>query len=194
MVWRPAIHDFKLADMRIWSLLLILLGIWGNLYAQSVFFLPFNQSRQEVREYLTAQSYIPSNGVKEKPDMQTILAILSEDRQVEYAFKEDRLYATTVIQNYRNPIDAEKRRQECIDYMKQVGADSIEEKAYGKIICYTGITGERVLKLFVRRHVGSTTLTFSSIQERYFESRQGENKFFYEIDLLQENTASRGDQ
>jgi hypothetical protein len=180
-------------DMRILNLIGLLAALCGSAFAQSTQFLPFDQSKAQVRSYLEAERENTRSIIQEKPDMGTILAIMGEDRQVEYAFKRDRLYAITVIQNYTNNAQAATRRKECLSYMRSVGADSLEEKSYGQIVCYTGITNERVMKLFVRRQEdNSFTLTFSSIQARYFDKRSGENKFFYEIDLLTQYMALRG--
>lgn len=179
--------------MRIWKFLWLLLGWYGTATAQSTFFIPFNQSQEQVLEYLHAQRNFVDGSIQRKPEMGTILAIYNPDRQIEYAFHHDRLYAITVLQHYTDRALAASRRKACLAYIKSLGIDSLRQEQIGDIECFTGITRERVLKLFVRKHSdNSYTLTMTSIQARYFKEEVGEGNFFYEIDLLNQHMVLRG--
>ncbi|MEZ4829595.1 MAG: hypothetical protein R3C61_25415 [Bacteroidia bacterium] len=159
------------------SLLLCLSGT-----AQNNLFIPFGQSREDVKSFLGTRDYIAQ--VQEDQEMQSVRAVLDKDKHVEYAFENDALYATTVTRNYSDKKTAKEIQKDCLEYMTNVCVEELKANSNDNITCYTAVTEAKIIKLFVISHPRSTTLTLTSVSRNYGPMIQ-EQDFFYEIELLQ---------
>jgi len=157
-------------------------------WCQNHLFVPFGQKKDEVRQYLESRDYtqrIISNG-----EMETLMAIISDEEQVEYVFEKDKLYAITYLQHYTDLKEAAMSKKNFLEYMKKTDAMEIGVTKEGDISCHTGLNPTRVLKLFVRQHPKGVTLVISSIS-RFHGPRIEKEDFFYEKELIQKKLAAR---
>ncbi|MDX2245192.1 MAG: hypothetical protein SF052_00335 [Bacteroidia bacterium] len=169
--------------MKYTSTLTLSILFCSGLFAQNNWFIPFGQSKEDVKSFLGTRDYIAQ--VQEDPEMQSVRAVLDKDKHVEYAFDtNDALYATTVTRNYSDKKVAKEIQKDCIDYMGNVCIEEITANSNDNIICYTAVTEAKIIKLFVINHPRSTTLTLSSVSRTVGPMIQ-EKDFFYEIELLQ---------
>lgn len=159
-----------------------LLLISGSAIGQNNLFIPFGQSTEDVKNFLGTRDYIVQ--IQEDTEMESVRAILDEDKHVEYAFDKGALYATTVTRNYTDKKSAKEIQKNCLDYMTQIGLDEVKTTSNENIICYTVLTEGRIIKLFVINHPRSTTLTLTSVSRDFGPMIQNQD-FFYEIELLQ---------
>ena len=149
--------------------LIISLLLLYQAYSQNHLFIPFGQSKAEVREFLTSRDYV--SDIIEDQKMSSLRAVLEEDKHVEYVFEKGQLYATSVTRNYSD--------------MQVTGAEEIKEVNNENVTCHTVVTDSRVIKLFIIEHSKSKTLTFTSVS-RKFGPMISKQDYYYEIDLFED--------
>ncbi|RMG57178.1 MAG: hypothetical protein D6722_25285 [Bacteroidetes bacterium] len=160
----------------------LLACLWlSALPAQTNLFIPFGQTQAEVRDFLNTRDYVLA--LHEEEDMDRLRAILSSDKQVEYVFHRGALYATTVTRNYDERRTAREVEKNCLEYMHSLALGGVKETQEKGVLCYSAVSEHRLIKLFVQQHVGSTTLTLTSISRQYCPESLRQD-FFYEEDLL----------
>lgn len=149
---------------------------------QSHFFLPFGEQKEEVSSYLKSRDYLES--LTEDPELNVMRIITKGRRQVEYAFYGQRLYAITVLNNYRTPREANYAQQHVLQYLKASGAAEINRSGEEPFVCYTALTDSRILKVFVRQHTDSRSIILTSISREY-GPRMSEEEIYYEKRFLE---------
>ena len=154
---------------------------------QNNLFIPFGQTTSEVKSFLNTRDYI--SNIHEDLEMESVRAVLDEDKHVEYAFNQGALYATTVTRNYVSRKDAKDVEQNCIDYMGVISRGAIKEVTNENITCFTSVTDSRIIKLFVIDHKKSVTLTLTSLSRQHGPNTEDED-FYYEVELLQKKFIS----
>ena len=151
--------------------------------AQNNLFIPFGQTAEEVMQFLGSRDYIIN--IHEDLDMNSVRAILDQNKHVEYAFNNNgTLYATTVTRNYEDRKTAKEIQKNCLEYMEYISKGNARQIENTDIRCYTAVTDSRVIKLFVQDHDKSTTLTLSSVSLQYGPPMNPE-EMYYEDALLQ---------
>ncbi|MEO0895716.1 MAG: hypothetical protein AAFY71_04930 [Bacteroidota bacterium] len=148
---------------------------------QNNLFIPFGQSKSEVRSYLNTRDYITQ--IVEDTEMQSLRAELDTKKSVEYAFKNGNLYATSVTRNYPDKKIAKDIQKNVLDYMDYISRGALQQNNQDGITAYTVVVDSRVIKLFVQPHSSSTTLTLTSIS-REFMPEGADQDFMYETELL----------
>ena len=156
-------------------------------FGQNNLFIPFGQSAEEVKDFLGSRDYIIN--IHEDLEMQSVRAVLDQDKQVEYVFKEGSLYAITVTRNYRDRKIGRDILRNCLDYMEYVSKGQMKQTDQDGIICHTAFTESKVMKLFVQQHVESVTITLTSMSRKHGPTLS-EEEFFYEEKLLQRHYIS----
>lgn len=149
---------------------------------QNHLFIPFGQTKDEVRSFLTTRDYVNDIVVDDK--MGTLRAILEADKHVEYVFEKGHLYATSVTRNYSDKKSAKEVERKCLEYMEVTGSRDIKETHNDNVTCHTVVTENRIIKLFVREYQKSKTLTFTSVS-RKFGPMISKKDYYYEVDLFE---------
>lgn len=173
--------------MKSFSSLLLCLLLYSTCLSQNNLFIPFGQSADDVKQFLGSRDYILN--IHEDLEMESVRAVLDQNKHVEYAFRDGTLYATTVTRNYDNRRTAKEIQKNCLDYMEYISNGNTQLNDNEEIVCYTAITDARVIKLFIQQHTKSTTLTLTSVSRRFGPPMQ-EDDIFYETDLLQKRFIS----
>jgi len=163
--------------------LIISLLLLYQAYSQNHLFIPFGQSKAEVREFLNSRDYI--SDIIEDQKMSSLRAVLEEDKHVEYVFEKGQLYATSVTRNYSDKKSAKNVERKCLEYMQVTGSEEIKEVNNENVTCHTVVTDSRVIKLFIIEHAKSKTLTFTSVS-RKFGPMISKQDYYYEIDLFED--------
>ncbi len=161
----------------IYLLLILSVGLPLGIRAQSHMFLPFGESKKEVLSYLQNRDYVIE--AEEDRDLNVVRAILSNQKQIEYAFYGNRLYAITMLNHYTNLSEASSAQQHLLEYLKSSGAPEITRTGEEPFVCYTAITSSRVLKVFIRQHTSTRSIILSSISLAHGPDMT-EDDFFYE--------------
>ncbi len=167
--------------------LLALLLSASFLFGQNNLFIPFGQSKTEVRRYLDSRDYI--SRVIEDNDMQSLRAQLDSKKHVEYVFKDGSLYATTVSRQYDDKKVAKEIQKNVLDYMDYISRGALQQNNKDGITVYTVAIDSRIIKLFVQQLSSHTTLTLTSISRDYI-STETEAQILYELKLLQKSFIS----
>ncbi|MCI4671345.1 MAG: hypothetical protein MRZ79_24605 [Bacteroidia bacterium] len=168
--------------------LFILLFCSSLLFGQNNLFIPFGQTKAEVRRYLDSRDYISS--IVEDKELHSLRAQLDAKKHVEYVFKNETLYATTVSRIYNDKKLAKEIQKNVLDYMDYVsGKNGILQNNKNGISVYTIGIDSRVIKLFVQQQTTHTTLTLTSISKDQLPS-DDDSKILYELELLQKSFIS----
>ncbi len=160
---------------------LLLVALTYPLQGQSHFFLPFGDRKGDVKTYLESRDYLAS--LSEDASLNVIHITTKDRKQVEYAFHGRRLYAITVLNNYRSPKEAQMAQHHVLEYLKGSGAPEITRKGKEPFVCYTALTDLRVLKVFVRQHEDSQSIILTSISRKYGPP-MSEEDIYYEKRFL----------
>lgn len=168
--------------------LLCLVFCSSLLFGQNNLFIPFGQTKDEVRRYLDSRDYI--SVVVEDKDLHSLRAQLGSKKHVEYVFKNETLYATTVSKIFDDKKVAKDIQKNVLDYMDYVGGkNGVLQNSKNGITVYTVGIDSRVIKLFVQQATSHTTLTLTSISKDQLPS-DDESKILYELELLQKSFIS----
>lgn len=170
--------------------LLFSLLITFPLFAQNDWFIPFGQSQEQVREYLSDKDYLVS--VREDAGMHRLLASIERDKHIEYVFEKGSLYATSVSRKYPNKKVSKDILKSCLEYMDLVSAGKIQQKSVGNATCHTTVTHGRVIKLFVIDHPDkSQTLQLTSFSRRHGPMKN--KSLHYEMNLFESPETAAND-
>lgn len=156
--------------------------------AQNHLFIPFGQTKDEVRSFLTSRDYV--NDIVTDDKMGILRAVLEADKHVEYVFEEGHLYSTSVTRNYANKKSAKEVEKKCLEYMVVTGSKDIKETRSDNRTCHTVVTDNRVIKLFVIEYQKSKTLIFTAVS-RKFGPMISKKDYYYEIDLFESQTNAK---
>lgn len=166
--------------------LILILGIswtFTSLSAQNSWFIPFGQTSDEVRRFLETKDYL--KGIQEDKDLQRMLAIILDDKQVEYVFKDDKLYAISLSKYFGDKAEARLREQSCIKYLDIIGNGQVTKTDEDRRTCYTVVTGNRFIKFFVIPQGEGHVLQITALS-RLFGDMNSKDQFMYELKILQE--------
>ena len=156
---------------------------------QNAWFLPFGQSTGQVKELLKKKHYLLD--LKEEKDLNRLLAIIRDDKQVEYAFQNDRLYATSLTKYYTDKQEIKDREESCMKYLDFISSGNVSKTTEGKKTCFTVVTGSRVIKFYTIPEGEGKVLQLTSMSRIY--GNVGETDAFgYELRVLQATT-TRGE-
>ncbi|MEL6194521.1 MAG: hypothetical protein AAFR66_20845 [Bacteroidota bacterium] len=155
-------------------------------FAQNDWFVSFGQSPDEVKTFLEGKNYLQT--IQEDTELQRMLAVVEDGKQVEYVFKSGKLIATSVRREYTSKAEAKIRLQSTLRYMENVSAGEIEKTSEGNTTCYYVKAKGRHLKLFVLP--GQIDVHGQILQLTAINKEQGktipENKFYYDSDMMEQ--------
>jgi hypothetical protein len=167
---------------QLYVLSLYLLVFCAPVRSQNALFIPFGQTSQQVKDYLSEKEYI--RAVQEDQQLHSLKATLEENKQVEYAFEDGMLYAVTMTRRYSNKVVGKEIMNSCLDYMKLISNGATEQTSKGNVTVYTGVTTARVFKLFITEDPTTLTLALSAVSRQHGPMLRDPN-FYFEVELLE---------
>ncbi|MEO0582768.1 MAG: hypothetical protein AAF135_11135 [Bacteroidota bacterium] len=158
-----------------------LLTLSSALFAQNNLFVPFGQSKEEVKRYLYTRDYVRQ--ITEDNELRIVRASLGKYKQVEYAFKENNLYATTVSRHYLDRQDAKEVQRNVLDYMDFTSRGTLKQESEEKLTVYTAMTDTRVIKFVIQQtQTPGVTLVLTSYSRSHSEA--GADQDYYDQRLM----------
>lgn len=151
---------------------------------QNSWFIPFGQSKSEVREQLKKKHYLLE--LEEDADLNRLLAVIRDDKQVEYAFHNDRLYATSLTKFYTDKQELKEREESCMEYLGFISSGNVTKTTEGKKTCYTVVTGSRVIKFFTIPEGEGKILQLTALS-RIYGNPNGDDQFKHLVPVLKEH-------
>ena len=139
------------------AIFISLLCLSSALFAQNNLFLPFGQSKEEINRYLYTRDYVQQ--IVEDNDLAIVRAVLGKYKQVEYAFRSNTLYATTVSRHYIDRAAAREVQRNVLDYMDYTSRGTLKQETEDKITVYTAMTETRVIKFVIQASPNQTGVT-----------------------------------
>ncbi|MEM6764314.1 MAG: hypothetical protein AAF824_10760 [Bacteroidota bacterium] len=171
------------------SLLLVL--SFSIIQAQNDWFVSFGQSPEEVKTFLESKNYFQT--IKEDTQLQRMLAVVEDGKQVEYVFKTGKLYATSVRREYSSKADAKIHIQSTLRYIEHVSSGEIVKTSEGNTTCYTAKAKGRILKLFVipgKLDEHGQILQLTSINKDQGKTIL-DNKVFYQSEMMEQYASDK---
>jgi hypothetical protein len=155
-----------------------------SMRGQNSWFIDFGQSVQDVKAFLGEKHYLRE--VREDADLQRLLAVIQDDKQVEYAFKNGKLYATSLSKYYQDKQEARLREESCLNYLNLISNGNVTKGTEGRKESHTVITSSRVIKFFVIPEGDGRLLQLSAFSRLYGDINS-DSQFFYELKVLEDN-------
>ena len=139
-------------------------------------------------EFLQTRDYLLE--VQEDKQLSRMLAVIQEDKKVEYAFKAGRLFATSLTKNFEDKKEIKERIDNCLRYLEIISKGNVVKTTEGKKTCHTAVTTNRIIKFFVIPMKNDACALQLTAVSRRFGDLKDEEKFFYEIEILQKKLSA----
>jgi len=154
----------------------------GNTLAQNSWFIDFGQSMEAVYTSLEEKHYL--SNIQVDSTLQRILVVIEDDKQVEYAFKEDKLFATSLSKFYMDKAQQKDREESCLNYLNLISNENVSKSSEGKKEVHTVVTSSRVIKFFVIPQGEGKVLQIAAFSRLYGDLEQ-DDQFFNELQVLE---------
>jgi len=165
------------------SILLCVVACSTSGVAQNSWFIDFGQSVEEVRNLLKKKHYLKD--LKEDGELKRLLAVINDEKQVEYAFKNGKLYATSLSKYYSDKQEARLHEESCLNYLNLISNNNVTKNDEGRKESHTVITNSRVIKFFVIPSGEGMLLQLSAFSRLYGDINS-DDQFFYELKVLED--------
>lgn len=163
---------------RLLLLFTLVLSSGNPLSGQNAWFMDFGKSMEEVKNALEEKNYL--SDIQADPKLQRILVLIKDDQQIEYAFKNDKLFATSLSKYYSNKHTSKERIESCLAYFNLISNGNVAKSTEGRKEVHTVITNSRVLKFFVIPEGNGKVLQLASFSRLYGDLNQ-DSQFFKEL-------------
>lgn len=154
----------------------------GSVSAQNSWFIDFGKSMEEVKTFLEEKHYLED--IQLDPKLQRIVVVMKGDKQIEYAFKNDKLFATSLSKLYEDRHKSKDRIDNCLNYLNIISNENVVKTTEGKKEVHTVITNSRVIKLFVIPEEDGKILQLAAFSRLYGDLSEN-SQFFTELQLLE---------
>ncbi len=146
-------------------LFFLLLSPFVSIPCQNVLFLPFGQTREEIKEQFQDKDYVK----RVFYGNEIIESQVSFKQKMRYHLKDDLLYAVEDERQYVNKKEAERVIQACLEYMKMGSRKAHVMSNKGGLTHYALLETNRVVEFWVekkrigwRQHEYTLTLKVTS--------------------------------
>ena len=160
----------------------LLFFVVGNLSAQNSWFIDFGKSMEEVTDFLEEKHYL--RNIQQDPELQRIVVVMKGDKQIEYAFKNDKLFATSLSKLYVDRHKSKDRIENCLNYLNIISNENVVKTTEGKKEVHTVVTNSRVIKLFVIPEAEGKILQLAAFSRLYGDLSEN-SQFFTELQMLE---------
>ena len=164
--------------IRLLLLLTLVISSGSPLFCQNAWFMDFGKSMKEVHNALEEKNYLAN--IQADPKLQRILVVIKNDKQIEYAFKSDKLFATSLSKFYTNKQKTKDRVESCLAYLNLISNENVAKSTEGRKEVHTVITNSRVLKFFIIPEGNGKVLQLASFSRLYGDLNQ-DSQFFKEL-------------
>ncbi len=178
-------HDIQMSFHRL-VLFSLFYGLWNlGLFGQNAWFMDFGKSMDEVHSILEEKNYMAQ--IQSDPKLQRILVVIKNDKQIEYAFKNDKLFAISLSKYYSDKQKTKERLESTLAYLNLISNENVGKSVEGRKEVHTVITNSRVMRLFVIPEGNGKVLQLASFSRLYGELNQ-DSQFFKELIMLGKKT------
>lgn len=164
--------------IRLLLLISLVISSRSPLICQNAWFMDFGKSMKEVHTALEEKNYLAQ--IQSDPKLQRILVVIKGDKQIEYAFKNDKLFATSLSKFYSNKQKTKDRVESCLAYLNLISNENVGKSTEGRKEVHTVITNSRVLKFFIIPEGNGKILQLASFSRLYGDLNQ-DSQFFKEL-------------
>ena len=164
--------------IRLLLVLTLIISSGKSLSSQNAWFMDFGKSMEEVKSALMEKNYLAD--IQSDPKLQRILVVIKNDKQIEYAFKNNKLFATSLSKYYTSKQKTKDRIESCLAYLNLISNENVAKSTDGRKEVHTVITNSRVLKFFVIPEGDGKVLQLASFSRLYGDLNE-DSQFFKEL-------------